>query len=110
MTDHRSAEAQAYRHLYKSKAWRNGRELFLAQHPLCCICERNGRTTAANTVDHIKPHKGDLALFFSWSNWQSLCAACHSRHKQSEEHKGFSTAIGLDGWPTDPRHAANRTR
>lgn len=110
MTDYRSPEAAEYRKLYKSKAWRNGRALFLAQHPLCCICEKNGRVTAANTVDHIKPHKGDPALFFAQGNWQSLCAACHSSHKQAEERTGFGKAIGADGWPTDARHPANRTR
>jgi 5-methylcytosine-specific restriction protein A len=29
-------------------------------------------------VDHIKPHGGDLALFWDPKNWQGLCGSCHS--------------------------------
>jgi 5-methylcytosine-specific restriction protein A len=43
---------------------------------------------AANEVDHIKPHKGDMALFWDSSNWQSLCKPCHSA-KTATEDGGF---------------------
>ena len=33
---------------------------------------------AANVVDHIKPHRGDSALFWNTENWQSLCDKCHN--------------------------------
>ncbi|HWL55465.1 MAG TPA: HNH endonuclease [Paracoccus sp. (in: a-proteobacteria)] len=39
----------------------------------------------ATLVDHIKPHRGDKALFWNWNNWQALCAPCHSSVKQSLE-------------------------
>jgi hypothetical protein len=35
---------------------------------------------------------------------QSLCAHCHSSRKQSIERRGYDTAVGIDGWPIDPRH------
>jgi 5-methylcytosine-specific restriction endonuclease McrA len=108
MTDHRSPEAQAYRHLYRSSAWRKGRLIFLAQHPLCERCKAKGRITAATVVNHIKPHKGDITLFFAWSNFEATCKPCHDRDIQSEERIGYSKAIGIDGWPTDNRHPANR--
>jgi 5-methylcytosine-specific restriction enzyme A len=79
-------------------------------HPLCCFCQAEGRITAANTVDHVEPHKGDVILFFDQRNLQSLCPPCHSRVKQGIERRGFDRAVGLDGWPIDPRHPANRTR
>ncbi len=41
----------------------------------------------ANEVDHIKPHNGDLALFWDESNWQSLCKACHSRKTMGENRE-----------------------
>ena len=108
MTDHRSAEALAYRHLYKSTAWRKGRLAFLCQNPLCVWCLKSGRTTEATVVDHIVDHHGDLVLFFSWANWQPLCKAHHDSTKQRETIHGYSTECGSDGWPVDPRHPANR--
>jgi 5-methylcytosine-specific restriction protein A len=47
-----------------------------------------GDTTAANVVDHIKPHKGDQALFWCRDNWQSLCKRCHD-YKTATEDGGF---------------------
>ena len=108
MRDHRSAEARSWRHLYKSTAWRKGRLAFLAQHPLCERCEANGRVTAATVVNHRKPHKGDVTLFFDWLNWEPTCKPHHDADIQSEERRGYSTAIGVDGWPVDDRHPANR--
>lgn len=29
--------------------------------------------TPARVVDHITPHRGDVALFWDESNWQALC-------------------------------------
>jgi 5-methylcytosine-specific restriction protein A len=59
--------------------WARARAGFLRAHPLCVQCEADGRVTAATVVDHIRPHKGNQALFWDQSNWQSLCASCHSR-------------------------------
>lgn len=109
MPDPRSPEAAQYRQLYRSSAWRKGRILFLAQHPLCERCQARGRITAANVVNHRKPHKGDIALFFATSNWEATCKACHDSDIQSEERTGFSKRIGADGWPADERHPANRS-
>jgi 5-methylcytosine-specific restriction protein A len=57
--------------------WQRERQSFLALHPLCAECERKRRTTAADTVDHIVPHRGDQALMWDWANWQALCKPCH---------------------------------
>lgn len=112
MSEQRSPEAQAYRAFYGSARWKRLREAQLRAHPLCAFCLQIGRVTAATVVDHIKPHKGQGGLFFSRDNLQSLCDAepwrCHSRRKQSIERLGYDTAIGLDGWPVDPNHPANR--
>lgn len=104
----RSPEAQQYRALYKTTAWRKGRLAFLDQHPLCERCQAIDRVTAATVVHHRKPHKGDLALFYSWANWEAVCQPHHDTDIQSEERKGYSTKIGEDGWPLDSQHPANR--
>lgn len=65
--------------------WQQARKEWLQANPLCVMCHRRGLVVAANTVDHIKPHHGDMVLFWDRTNWQSLCATCHSQHKQRQE-------------------------
>jgi 5-methylcytosine-specific restriction protein A len=74
------------------------------------MCQAKGRVTAANVVDHVKPHKQDLILFSTYTNTQSLCTNCHNSAKQYIEKRGYSKEIGSDGWPTDPKHPANKKR
>lgn len=71
--------------------WKKAAKAFLAQHPLCAECERQGRLTLATDVDHIKPHRGNQKLFWDRSNWQPLCHSCHSR-KTAAEDGGFGNA------------------
>lgn len=68
----------AARRGYDTK-WRAARKRFLAIHPLCVECRRQGRVQAATVVDHIIPHKGNANLFWDESNWQVLCKQCHDR-------------------------------
>ena len=58
--------------------WQKARLSFLAEHPLCAECDKQGQVTEATVVDHIVPHRGDLTLFWDMSNWQALCARCHN--------------------------------
>lgn len=103
----RSDQAKQYRHLY-GRRWRNYRDGYLRQHPLCVMCQREGKVTPATVVDHITDHKGDLDLFWDPGNHQPLCTPHHDRDKQAETHKGFSVRVGDDGYPVDPRHPAAR--
>lgn len=72
--------------------WRKARDGWLRSHPLCVHCERDGRVRAANEVDHIIPHKGDMGLFWDNTNWQSLCKPCHSL-KTATEDGGFGRVV-----------------
>ncbi len=65
--------------------WQSARLGFLRAHPLCVLCETSGRITAADTVDHVRPHLGDMRLFWDRANWQPLCRSCHSSTKQRAE-------------------------
>lgn len=52
---------------------------FRVEHPLCANPDQNPRCTLVTTVvDHIVPHRGDVVLFWDQTNWQGLCASCHS--------------------------------
>ncbi|WP_280949208.1 HNH endonuclease [Beijerinckia mobilis] len=68
---------------YDSK-WERERELFLKDNRKCKFC-----CEPATIVDHIVPHKGDMKLFWSRSNWQPLCVKCHSSTKQRMERSGL---------------------
>jgi len=92
---------------YGLQRWRNRARLQLKQHPLCAMCLEHGAVIPANVADHIVPHHGDEKLFW-FGKLQSLCASCHSSSKQQLENKGFVNDIGIDGWPSDENHPANR--
>lgn len=108
--DQRSDDAREWRGWYGLARWRgkNGRRLTqLREEPLCRMCRLQGRVTPATVADHVEKHNGDPAKFWH-GELQSLCAEHHDATKQAEEHRGFSTACGADGWPMDPNHPANR--
>jgi 5-methylcytosine-specific restriction protein A len=84
--------------------WQQARAGFLASHPFCVFCLRDAGIKAttiegviiecaekrvalpcASVVDHMDPHRGDMALFWDKSRWQSLCATHHSGEKQRQE-------------------------
>ena len=96
-TDKRNSAARGYGH-----AWRVARAAFLADHPLCVMCMQAGRVVAASVVDHIQPHRGDMALFWDRSNWQPLCAHHHSAAKQREERTGIAQGCDASGTPLQP--------
>lgn len=84
----RSPKAEEYRRWYKTARWQRLRAQQLRSHPLCEMCEADGRLTPATVCDHRTPHRGDEAAFWS-GPFQSLCDAapwrCHSRRKQQIE-------------------------
>ena len=101
--DQRSADAASYRRLYKTSRWQAIRNAQLRAHPLCQMCDARGRVTAAWICDHVEPHRGDETRFYE-GKVQSLCKPCHDGAKQSQERRGYSTEIGVDGWPVDGAH------
>lgn len=94
---------QSYAHLYGTR-WRKARLGFLTSHPLCAMCEADGKIEPATAVDHIKPHKGDARLFWDRTNWQGLCDPHHNSTKQRQEATGHAPGHDATGHPTDPTH------
>ncbi|QOZ26169.1 HNH endonuclease [Bradyrhizobium sp. CCBAU 51753] len=66
--------------------WQRESKAFLAlpQNRYCaCGCGR-----IADCVDHIVPHRGDMARFWDRKNWQALASSpCHSSRKQQQERR-----------------------
>ena len=76
----RSASSRGY-----GSAWQKARKRFLAAHPLCVECLKEGRYVKATDVDHIIAHRGDQRLFWDESNWQPLCHSHHSIKTDRED-------------------------
>ena len=69
--------------------WTAYSKRYRQEHPLCVVCERNGKLKLTECVDHIVPVSGpDDPLFWEPSNHQSLCGSCHSE-KTAKEDGGF---------------------
>ena len=95
--------------LYSSAKWRRIRKLQLLHSPLCVLCLKRGLITPATICDHVTPHAGDVNKFWL-GPFQSLCEQCHNSAKKILEQRGYLPDIGLDGYPTDPRHPSNQRR
>lgn len=65
--------------------WKKLRDRFIAQHPYCEECFKQGKIVMATDVDHIVPHKGDRSLLYDEQNLQALCHSCHSRKTVTED-------------------------
>jgi 5-methylcytosine-specific restriction enzyme A len=98
----------AWDSFYGRAAWRRLRQHQLRAQPLCQMCLKEGRTTPAEVVDHVVPHRGDWTAFRCGA-LQSLCKRCHDSTKKTIENKGFDPAIGADGYPLDPKHPVYQT-
>ena len=81
--------------------WQKVRLKFLNNNPLCVFCDEGGDIVPATVVDHKKPHRGDLVLFWDPNNWQALCKVCHDSVKSRMESGKDVRVIGVDGWPLD---------
>jgi 5-methylcytosine-specific restriction enzyme A len=108
MPDNRSAKAREYRQHYATARWRAVRLAQLQAEPLCRYCQERGMVTPAKVCHHIDPKtKDDPATFYS-GPFASLCEPCHNGPAAREDNRGFSIAVGVDGYPIDPAHPSNR--
>lgn len=110
----RDAE-QHWRRWYKTARWQRLRwSVLVRDHFRCQRCKAEHEALTAlcdllapldqlasvtgsapgHVADHIRPHRGDEALFWDASNLQCLCKVCHDKHKQRDERRG----IGSRGW------------
>lgn len=90
-----------WHHLYQQARWQRLRAHQLSMQPLCRMCLITEDITPATVIDHVKPHKGDLKLFYDANNLQSLCKPHHDGAKQRIERGQKVVEYGLDGYPIE---------
>jgi 5-methylcytosine-specific restriction endonuclease McrA len=97
--DRARAAGNNLRHLYRIKRWRDLRlEILTRAGWMCQGCAEPhllaGKAPAPNSpvVDHIEPHRGNLALFWDPSNLQAVCKHYHDTEKQRAEHAATRAA------------------
>ena len=79
------AEAQSWHWMYLTEKWTQDlRPGQLLREPFCRECRKRGIRRYATEVDHIRPHRGDWAVFTDPENLQRLCHRCHSRKTLAE--------------------------
>uniref|UniRef100_UPI003BA8DAD3 HNH endonuclease n=1 Tax=Stappia sp. TaxID=1870903 RepID=UPI003BA8DAD3 len=82
----RKARADAKRPTARSRGydreWEAARAQYLAAYPSCRRCGAK-----ASLVDHIIPIRKAPHRRLDRTNFQSLCTACHSGHKQSLDRR-----------------------
>ena len=72
------------------KRWQKYREVFLAEHPLCEICKKNGTLSEANVVHHItEVQSADDPMFWNPDNHMALCRDCHEATHGRQEKFGW---------------------
>lgn len=82
--------SDGWRAWYKTARWQKLRERILVRD--LYTCQRTGVLLIGKhpapdspVVDHIKPHRGDEALFWDESNLHAVSKAYHDREKQMAE-------------------------
>jgi|SRR5579864_2032219 len=78
-----------WRHLYQLSRWRNRvQPAVIRRDPVCTICHHN----PSEVADHIRDHRGDVQLFFDFSNLHGVCKECHDKKTGTEHGSGRSMA------------------
>ena len=95
-------------HGHPGSAWSRFARSYRQRHPLCAACERQGRVTASEQVDHQIPLSAWTGGKYDESNLQALCSTCHSR-KTVHERENVKRGGGGGGsapWPLVRRSLA----
>lgn len=83
---HQRRESAAYHSWYGLPIWTDRlRPAQLLREPFCRECARRGLRTQATVVDHVRPFRGDWALFVDPANHQSLCKFHHDQKTAREQ-------------------------
>lgn len=79
---------EPWRRWYNTARWRALRLAIFTRDRFTCQMQGCGRlegNTSLLVCDHMKPHRGNEALFWDEGNLQTLCKSCHDGKKQAAE-------------------------
>lgn len=99
---------------YNTARWQRLRLRHLQLYPLCEACQRIGRLTPANTVDHRQPISAGSEPFPGHDGLASLCPSCHGAKTARGVEAGAVRSTrprkgcDADGNPLDPAHPWSR--
>lgn len=71
--------------IYNSSIWQKLRNCYLIEHPLCEVCESEGRIVPAVEIHHIREISNGESLeemmdiAYNPNNLQALCIECHHK-------------------------------
>ena len=88
--------------IYNNKLWRELRQQYIQEHPLCEQCLREGRVTPAEDVHHVVSFMTEyhndqqlnddmLKLAFDYDNLMSLCRECHLKAHGVRDKRKYMT-------------------
>jgi 5-methylcytosine-specific restriction protein A len=80
--------------------------MVINEQPLCAQCQREGRLTPGNEVDHIDNDASNNER----SNLENLCHRCHSRKTNRDMGNRVAYGCDVNGMPLDPNHPWNREK
>ena len=69
---------KATKPFYGKAVWKNARNKYINEYPLCELCKAKGISTRSAFVDHIHEIE-DGGAKLSESNFMALCRACHAK-------------------------------
>lgn len=87
--NHEYEQFQRDKSVYKmyGNQWRKLRALYISEHPVCELCEKQGRLVPVEEVHHKIPIKQGGKN--TWSNLMSLCQSCHTKiHMEMGDRQG----------------------
>lgn len=79
---------------YNSKMWKDTRNAYYKDHPLCAECERNGVSKIGDHVHHKVPFMSVTDESERWqllldeSNLETLCKKCHLKAHERLKMEG----------------------
>lgn len=101
--DRTRRQSNSLRHLYNTRRWRcpdtgvRVRIIDRDDHTCqMCGCLLIGAKHAPNSpvLDHKRPHRGNVALFWDEDNLQAQCKHCHDSTKQAMERAADRGGVG----------------
>jgi 5-methylcytosine-specific restriction protein A len=88
--EQQASDSAPWRTLYTTPRWRKLRKAILLRDLFTCnSCRRLEGDSSLLVADHIRPHRGNMLLFWDESNLQTLCKTCHDTLKRKEEQESI---------------------